>query len=131
MFFPFKRMLMAAAAVTLCSCGPQVVPSSGPRPPLSPLAVKIYEHKPHRYEDLGLITLQITPDLGWDQHGDANKAFDILKAKAAAVGGNGILLEMDPGPNGIMTEAGYHGTFYHVPMLGKVALGTAIYVLEE
>jgi hypothetical protein len=126
-----KHFLMAAALFSVCSCGPQVVPSSGPRPPLSADAVKIYENKPHKYEELGKITLEITPDLGWDQHANADKAFDIMKAKAAALGANGLLLDVDPGGPYIKTEAGYHGTFYHFPMQGKIVTNEAIFVLEE
>jgi len=118
-------------AVTLCSCSEQVVPSKGPRPPLKPEAVQIHQDKPTQYEDLGLVTLQITPELSWDKNGDANAAWDQLKAKAAALGANGLLLDIDKTKYGLLTQAGYHGKFYQVPTTAKTVMVEAIFVLEE
>ncbi len=131
MYRQIKLLMLASLAVVLCSCGPEVVPSSGPRPPTSPDGVKIYQKKPARYEELGLLALPITPDLSWDQNGDANAAFDHMKAAAASLGANGILLDVNAGDNTILTQAGYHGTFYLVPMKDKTAFNEAIYVLKE
>ncbi len=126
-----KSAFLIMLAAIACSCGPQVVPSSGPRPPGSADQVTIYPSKPHRYEELGLLSLPITPDLAWDQNGDANKAFDTLKEKAAEMGANGLLLDVDAGRDSILTQAGYHGQFYVVPMKDHVAYSEAIYVLKE
>ncbi len=123
--------MVSTFVAALCSCGPVVVPSSGPRAPTTPDDVKIYQKKPARYEDLGLITLAITPDLGWDTNGDANAAFNQMKAKAAALGANGLLLDVDPSNYNILTQAGYHGVFYQVPMKNKTAFNEAIFVLKE
>jgi hypothetical protein len=127
----FKVLMVSTFVTALCSCGPEVVPSSGPRPPTSPDSVKIYQNKPSKYEDLGLLTLAITPDLGWDRNGDANAAFDRMKEQAAALGANGLLLDVDPSHYDILTQAGYHATFYQVPMKAKTAFGEAIFVLKE
>src|SRR5580658_1143359 len=126
-----KGLMVAGFVAALCSCGPTVVPSSGPHPPTSVDDVKIYQKKPSKYEDLGLLTLTITPDLAWDANGDANAAFDRLKAQAAALGANGLLLDVDPSNYDILTLAGYHGVFYQVPMKKKTAFNEAIFVLKE
>jgi len=131
MNFRFKILMPTLLAAALCSCTEQVVPSIGPRTPQKPEAVKIYQEKPTQYEELGTVTLQITPELGWDKNGDANAAWDQLKAKAAALGANGLLLDIDPGKYGMRTSAGYHGKFYLVPTTDKTVTVEAIFVLEE
>jgi hypothetical protein len=131
MYSRLKGLIVAGFVTVLCSCGPTVVPSSGPHSPTSADDVKIYQKKPSKYEDLGLITLTITPDLAWDTNGDANAAFEQMKQKAAALGANGILLDVDPANYNIFAQAGYHGTFYQVPMKDKTALNEAIFVLKE
>ncbi len=62
MHSPFRSLMVAAFIGALCSCGPEVVPSSGPRQATVPDAVKIYQESLSKYEDLGLLTLAITPD---------------------------------------------------------------------
>ena len=76
----------------------------------------------------------VTPEVRFDERGDANLGFDRLKAAAAKLGANGLLLP----PEGIEgTDAratvGYHGTFYQVPLRSKprTAMAEAIYVIEE
>jgi hypothetical protein len=125
-----KGLMVAVFGVVLCSCS-HVVPSSGPHSPTSVDDVKIYQEKPSKYEDLGLLTLTITPDLAWDTNGDANTAFNQMKAKAAALGATGILLDIDHSNYDILTQAGYHATFYQVPMKAKTAFAEAIFVLRE
>ncbi len=127
----FKSLMVGAFVGALCSCGPEVVPSSGPRQATVPDAVKIYQEKPSKYEDLGLLTLAITPDLAWDRNGDANAAFDRMKEQAAALGANGLLLDVDHSHYDILTQAGYHAKFYQVPMRNKTAFAEAIFVHKE
>lgn len=111
----------------------EVVPASGPRPPTSPDQVRLYQKHPKQYEQVRLITLAITPEMRWDEQGDADAAFDALKAQAAAAGANGLLLKADPGTYEYLVTAGYHGTFYQLPMRRdpKTAIVQAIFVLQD
>jgi hypothetical protein len=118
-----------------CASKPEVVASSGPRPPTSATQVKIYEKQPKKYEMLGTVTVTRAEGAKWDERGDANAAFDTAKSKAAALGANGLLLSAAPGEHEYHATAGYNGKFYQVPVRGGkgAAIGVmqAIYVLEE
>jgi hypothetical protein len=118
-----------------CASKPEVVPSSGARQPTSAGQVKIYGKQPQKYEMLGTVTVTREEGARWDEKGDANAAFDAAKAKAAALGANGLLLSAAAGEYQYHATAGYHGKFYQVPVRGRqgaaVGVMQAIYVLEE
>jgi hypothetical protein len=111
----------------------EVVPSSGTRAPTRPEDVKIYPKYPEKYERLGVVSIPVTPEVRFDERGDANLGFDRLKAAAAARGANGLLLVLDGGGNDALATVGYHGKFYQVPIKSKprTAMAEAIFVLEE
>lgn len=126
--------LVSALLLLAVGCAePKVVPSSGPRPPLKASDVSFYEKQPLKYEILGTVTVSSAEGAKWDDRGDANAAFDALKAKAAAMGANGVLLLVDDSERDRSATAGYHGKFYHVPLKGQppTAIAKAIYVLEK
>jgi hypothetical protein len=114
-------------------CSPEVVPSSGPRMPTSPAAVEIYPKEPKKYEKLGVVEVPVGGDVRWDEKGEATAGFEKLKAGAAAVGANGILLNPPPAPGMGLVVAGYKGAFYQVPYRTgnpKVVAVQAIYMIE-
>jgi hypothetical protein len=110
-----------------------VVPSAAPRPATLPEQVRIYQDEPTHYERLGLIEMPLTAEMKWDEHGEAVAAVDALKARAAALGGNGLLLMVDSPQQAYVATVGYHGTFYQVPMRGEPrrAVAQAIYVMDD
>jgi hypothetical protein len=126
-------VLALIAMAAGCASEPKVVPSSGPRPATSAQLVKFYQKAPQRYEMLGKITVTREEGAKWDQRGDANAAFENARAKAAALGANGLLLAANKGEYDALATAGHHGTFYQVPIKGRPPVGMfqAIYVLEE
>jgi hypothetical protein len=129
-----SQLALIALIAVLGGCASHtVVPSSGPRSATKPDRVKIYQDYPKRYELLGIIALPVTPDERWDERGDANPGFDHLKAAAAALGANGLLLARDIAPNDVLVTAGYHGAMYQVPIRStpKSVVAAAIYVLGE
>jgi hypothetical protein len=128
-----KLIGVAALALTLAACSPEVLPPSGPHPQLAPDAIKIYQNQPQKYERLGMIILPLTPEYRWDERGEAQAAFNKFKATAAAQGANGILLMDDSGQATVTVGAGYHGTFYMVPVNNgtKTAYAQAIFVINE
>jgi hypothetical protein len=132
----FRSWILAVnlGALVLAGCAShEVVPSSGPRPATTPEQVKIYQDHPNRYEQLRLIAMEVTPEMGWDERGHADAAFDALKAQAAAAGANGLLLAANPGDFDLLVTAGYRGTFYQVPMRRnpRTAVAQAVFVLKQ
>lgn len=126
--------MAACVAAMVAGCAShEVVPSTGPRKPTMAAAVRLYQKYPKRYEELGMVTLAVAPDMKWDANGDATAGFDALKAKAAALGANGLLLTVDAASYEYKVTAGCQGEFYQVPMRRepKTAVAQAIFVLEE
>jgi hypothetical protein len=116
-----------------CS-SPEVLPTSGPHPALSATEVQLYQKQPGRYEKLADLAITITPEMRWDERGDANACFEQLKAKAAAVGANGVLLVTGKSQYDYLATAGYKGTFYQVPVRGgqpRIVVAEAIYMIKE
>src|SRR5215213_1173890 len=110
-------VLFAALLLAGCSSQPEIVPTSGPRPPTSAEQVQIYQKEPKRYERLGALSVSRDEGASWDERGDATAGFDILKRKAAALGANGLLLmSADPAANNKRITAGYHGEYFQIPV---------------
>jgi hypothetical protein len=128
-----RAAAMVLALGIIVGCGHEVLPSAGPREPTSPQQVKIYPKYPAKYELLGRVELPITSELMWDRRGNANATFEHLKEKAAALGGNGLLLVVDPANYDYIAVSGYHKEFFQVPMRGDppTAVAEAIFVIKE
>ena|SRR5438045_2579674 len=115
-----------------CSSGPKVLPTQS-HAPGSPDQVKLYPKPPAEYELLGLVSLDLTPQYRLDDNAHADAAFTEMIRRAAAMGGNGLLFEVPPGQSNASVTAGYHGTFYQVPVNSqgqRTALAQAIYVVK-
>ena len=122
-----------AAAIGSVGCSPTVVPTSGPRAATDPKDVVIYPKKPSRYEQLGPVEVPVGGDVRWDQYGDATPGFEKLKAAAAALGANGLLLA-PASADAEMVVAKYRGTSYQVPLrrgTPNKVVAEAIYVPEQ
>jgi hypothetical protein len=134
-----RTLLMAAiSAVLLMACAPttQVVPTTGNHPPTSPYQVGFYSNPPKQYEILGAVSVVITPELKWNDQGDATPAFNAMILQAAAMGANGIYFDQHANGAAFTAVAGYHGTFYTVPMHRDdngtpIATATAVWVLQQ
>lgn len=126
-------VVIGACLLSILAGCSQVVPSSGPRKPTTPDVVKLYKEQPAKYEELGTVVVDITPQMKWDQQAEAPLAFDALKAKAAQLGANGLLFILPEGTFTYKVTARYKGEFYQIPAKGepKTLLAQAIYVLEE
>jgi hypothetical protein len=129
--------VVVLSAVWLTACSSEVVPSSGPHAPTAPYQVLMYGKPPRKYEIIGNLSLPITPELRWDDRGDANAAFTQLIQQAAALGANGIYFDPNiPGAT-VTAIAGYHGVFYTVPVHAdpttptRTVLATAIWVIDQ
>ena len=113
-------------------CQSEIVASKGPRPATAPTSVIVYQKQPQKYEILGSIVLPITTDMNWDANGNATAAFDRMRAQAAALGANGLLLTLPDGDFDYKITAGDHNKFYQLCMLQspKEVVAQAIYMLE-
>jgi hypothetical protein len=118
---------------TLIGCAPREVAPTGPREATTADAINIYQKRPQRYEDLGVVTVPIGGHIRMDSHGDATAGFIELKKKAAALGANGLLLDDKKVQADAWVTAGYKGQFYQVPLQynPKLAKAHAIWVHEE
>ena len=126
-------MLLIASMFNVGCASSEVVPSKGPRPPTSPEYIAIYQKEPRKYERLGLVTQEVTPDMKFDERGDSTKGFEKLKQLAAEKGATGLLLKLPEGTYDFLVLAGYKGSYYQVPAKQgqpKTVMGEAIYVVE-
>src|SRR5688500_12775766 len=126
-------VLSAMLVTSATGCSPTVTEAKGPRPALKPDQVVIYQKEPNRYEVHGTVTVTREEGAKWDERGNADIAFNALKAKAAALGANGLLLSAEPSTYDRLATAGYHGQFYQIPIRGNppVAFAKAIYVVND
>lgn len=128
-------MSVLALGLMLCGCSTsKEVPAAGPRTPTTPDQVTIYQKAPDkRYEVLGTVTVPTSATVRWDERGEAAAGFDALKAQAAALGANGLLLTLAPEQYDLLATAGYKGTFYQVPMKRdpRRAIAAAIFILPN
>lgn len=110
------------------------------RPPISPDQVKLYTKAPAKYEEIAIISADAAHDFMRKQQ-LMNISIANLKAEAAKVGANGILLDSVGdyyvGSSGIavvpsaakgVPAVGFGSTNART---GKQASGKAIYVIEE
>lgn len=131
--FHFRACLLASAACFLGACGsPEILPPTQ-HSITPPENVRLFQAEPSKYEFLGEITLPVTPEMRWDENGDSTAGFNALKARASAMGANGVLLMRKDGTYDLVVGAGYRDKFYQVPMRRepRAVLAGAIYVVKE
>jgi hypothetical protein len=128
-----------ACATAACSTSSHVLIGT-PRPPVAVESVQVYWHAPPKYEEIATIDASSQGSLALTSQQNMDKAIARLKAEAAKVGANGILLlgvqdtqsssigagggSSSYGP-GSAVGVGVGGTF---ALTSKVAHGIAIYV---
>ena len=139
--------LIVYAAITGCTIvsGSSVVIGKT-RAPIDPSSVQIYGKAPVKYEEIAIISAKAGHDFRSEQD-IMDSAIERLKAEAAKVGANGVILEgvqnrSDPtmvtsfgtatahGPNGSATASGTSIDVVSVGRYGHVK-GTAIYIPES
>ncbi|QOV87573.1 hypothetical protein [Humisphaera borealis] len=123
-------VMLVSTMMLLCGCGSTVVPTTGPRPATSPAAVALFQDPPSKYEVLGIIKTE--GSFEWEEVGQMQKVIDELKEKAAAMGGNGLLLQV---PEYRLRAVGtYDEEPYIIPIdksKTRNAMATAIYVHKK
>jgi hypothetical protein len=131
-----RRILVPAvvlvASFLLQGCAsPKVVPAQS-HSPSDPSSIKLYQQPPPlTYEVLGKV--EATENLRWQENGDVTPVVEDLKAKAARMGANGLLLTIDTAaePDARLVGGNYEGTLYQFPFRDlpqRTAYARAIYV---
>ena len=109
------------------------------RAPLDPAAVRIYTVPPPEFEEIAILDASSRGSLVFGAQAETNVMIDRLKREAAALGANGVLLEMtDTEANGGLSVGGGSGGYHSALGVGvsgaitnKVGRGIAIYVARD
>src|ERR1700742_263911 len=84
--------LLAAIGVAACATD-SVIVTGRPRPPISPLDVKIYSQPPPMFEEIAILNASKSVAFTTGGQKTVDKVIEGLKEQAAKVGANGIVLE--------------------------------------
>lgn len=137
-----KAAATAALMLIVAACASSHVVVGNTRPPISPDQVKVYLHPPAKYEEVAILDASSKNSFAVGSQGKMNKVIERLKAEAAALGANGILLQgtADEYVGSVNTASGSatvvgnraYGTGVGVstPIMQKEGSGLAIYVTE-
>lgn len=92
-----RRISMALGAMAILSalsaCVSSHVIVGTVRPPISPDQVKIYLHPPGKYEEVAVLDSSSRNSWAITSQGKTDKVIERLKAEAAKLGANGLLLQ--------------------------------------
>jgi len=89
-----RSVLVASLLVILAGCATSHVMVGNARPAISPGQVKIYLHPPEKYEEIAILDTSSQGSFSFTQQGKMDSVVERLKAEAAKLGANGILLEV-------------------------------------
>ena len=132
MKYRFVGLASAALSFTLrlgaCASGSAIVTGTT-RPATSPQAVQLYTTPPTRYEVIALV--KASSDAGWTSQGSVDYAIQELKAQAAKLGANGVLLRATGQSNSGTVITGSPGFLYGIPVTAENVSGEAIFVTEK
>ena len=130
---------LTACAAAACATSSHVLIGTA-RPPISPGSVRVYYRPPPKYEEIATISASSQGSLALTSQQNMDKAIERMKAEAARVGANGILLQSVQDTQGGSTGAGVGNTSYgpgssvgvgvggSFALTNKLAQGIAIYV---
>ncbi|PIQ93566.1 MAG: hypothetical protein COY75_03130 [Nitrospirae bacterium CG_4_10_14_0_8_um_filter_41_23] len=126
----FKIIIALSFLVVLfgCAIGSSIV-TGKVRPAISPGEVKIYLDPPSQYETIGIV--EASSDVGFSSQAAQDRAINELKAQAAKIGANGVLLLNTGDKSGEMVGFYSGGIFYAGASETKTAKGKAIFVIQE
>jgi hypothetical protein len=142
--FKAFALTFALTSVALFGCVSSHVIIGNVRPPISPDQVQLYLHPPAgKYEEIALLDSNSRHSFSFTAQGKTNAVIERLKAEAAKLGANGILLNgvSDQAAGsvgtgfGTATASGHNATGFGIGTSGTVFIksgsGLAIYVEPE
>lgn len=121
---------IVAVAAIISGCASSHVLVGTARNPISPEQVKVYLELPAKYETIAMLEASDLGANGFSAQSRTNKIMKRLKAEAAGLGANGVLLSgIDTHTQ--VTGSVVNGTGYVAPQTSKIGKATAIYVPAE
>jgi hypothetical protein len=130
---------LTACAAAACATSSHVLIGTA-RPPIEPASVRVYYRPPPKYEEIATVSASSQGSLALTSQQNTDKAIERMKAEAAKVGANGILLQSMQDTHGSTVGVGGGSTSYgpgsavgvgvggSFALTSKVAQGIAIYV---
>jgi hypothetical protein len=104
--------LAGALLLAACSTSSHVLVGTA-RPPIPPESVRVYRQPPPRYEEIATLNATSQGSLAFTSQQNMDKAVERLKAEAARLGANGVLLgeihDQQTGSFGIGVGSGSYG----------------------
>ena len=139
-----NRLVVAFAAYLMAACAPSSHVLVGKaRPPIPVDQVKIYSHAPPAFEEIAILDASSKSMFGPGGQRAMDKVIERLKAQAAQLGANGVILEgfSDAETGSIGTGVGSDsysrnssvgvGVGGSLGIFKKTGKGTAIYVSSD
>jgi hypothetical protein len=87
-----SALILGALGLAGCSTSSHVV-IGAPRPPVPPESVRVYMQPPSKYETIATINATSQGSLAITSQQNMDKAIERLKAEAAKLGANGVVLQ--------------------------------------
>lgn len=120
--------LSLALLLSACASGSAIV-TGATRPATSPQAVQLYTTSPAKYEVIALV--KASSDAGWTSQDSVDYAIQELKAQAAKLGANGVLIKATGQVNSGTVITGSPGFLYGISATAESVSGEAIFVTEQ
>ena len=111
-----------------CATGSTII-TGEVRPAIDLAEVKIYLEPPSQYETIGLI--EASSDVEMSRQAAQDRVINELKARAAKIGANGVLLVSSGSTTSVTTGVYTNGFFYSSTSDTITGQGRAIYVIQE
>lgn len=136
----FGSVVALLATFFITGCGTNVTMIGDPRPAINPAAVRIYQTPPRRYEQIAIVNSSAGTTWIFRDQDSLDDAFARLRAEAAALGANGVLLQevYDRPVGGLSVGVGGFGYGHHGfyggsggvggPLINRRVQAMAIYV---
>ena len=131
-----RTLIVSMLALTLAACTSSHVLVGTKRAPIDPAQVQVYLDPPANFERVALLEANSNASFTFTKQGRTDKVIERLKAEAAQLGANGILLQgigtEYAGSVGTMSgsaySGGYSGIGYSAPVTTTAGSAVAIYV---
>lgn len=136
-------ILMCVGVISGCASPSSSLVVGKVRPAISPDQVKLYLRPPQKFEEIAVIESSSLYSWAITDQGKMDAVIATMKAEAAKIGANGILIQSTGNQqagavstgSGSATRVGNtvfgSGLSIAVPVMHKAGSGMAIYVIEE
>ena len=125
------KIFLALSTLFLVACGTtgSSIVTGKTRPAIASTEVKIYLDPPAEFETIGMV--EGSSEVDFSTQAAQDRAINELKAQAAKIGANGVLLLNTGDKTGDIVGFTSGGMFYGGASEAKTAKGRAIFVIRE